>query len=187
MKRNQLRIIGGQWRSRRISFPSAADLRPTPDRVRETLFNWLGPHLDGASCLDCFAGSGILSFEALSRGAAHAVAIENNRQLSELLKKHAAELGTTQLKVIHTNATHWLKKDPRPYDVIFLDPPYRSNQLPICLPLLNAGWCHLNTLVYFESNYPLAEQNIPSSFEIMKEKKAGQVYFYLARALRPEQ
>ena len=122
---NSVRIIGGEWRSRRIRFPDAAGLRPTPDRVRETLFNWLGQDLTGRRCLDIFAGSGALGFEALSRGAAEVVMVESSRLAWRGLRATADELGAgARLRLVAGDALHFLAAPAGVFDIVFLDPPY---------------------------------------------------------------
>lgn len=124
---NRLRIIGGLWRSRVVRFPDAAGLRPTPDRVRETLFNWLGQRLSGLACVDLFAGSGALGFEAKSRGAARVVLVERDRKVCEQLGRSARELGAGEgIEVVHADAIAWLAGLGERYDVAFVDPPYAS-------------------------------------------------------------
>ena len=123
-KANQLRIIGGQWRSRRIPIADVVGLRPTPDRVRETLFNWLQQSILGARCLDLFAGSGALGFEALSREAAQVVLVEQDSRAFTQLQLNATTLGATQAQLIHADAFSYLQRETEAFDVIFLDPPF---------------------------------------------------------------
>ncbi|HXZ50121.1 MAG TPA: 16S rRNA (guanine(966)-N(2))-methyltransferase RsmD [Usitatibacter sp.] len=124
--RNRVRIVGGTWRSRLVRFPPAAGLRPTPDRVRETLFNWLGQRLDGMEALDLFAGSGVLGFEALSRGAARAILVESDRRVAEALRASARELGARSAHVVEGDALGYLARTGERFDVVFVDPPYAS-------------------------------------------------------------
>jgi 16S rRNA (guanine966-N2)-methyltransferase len=124
---NRLRIVGGLWRSRVLRFPDAAGLRPTPDRVRETLFNWLGQRLSGLACVDLFAGSGALGFEARSRGADRVVLVERDRKVCDQLRRSAQELGAGEsVEVVHAEALAWLSQPGERYDVAFVDPPYDS-------------------------------------------------------------
>jgi 16S rRNA (guanine966-N2)-methyltransferase len=132
-KSNQVRIIGGQWRRRILHFPAVAGLRPTPDRVRETLFNWLGQRLDGLRCLDLFAGSGALGFEAASRGAREVVMVERDRRALAALRENRDLLGATQVEVVAADGLAWLAGAHGPFDLIFLDPPFDSAQLPVAL------------------------------------------------------
>src|SRR5882757_8213648 len=122
--RNRVRIIAGKWRSRLVGFPPAAQLRPTPDRVRETLFNWLGQRLDGLACLDLFAGSGALGFEAASRGAARVVMVEKDRAAFESLKASLAAIGAKQVELVFSDAFDFLGNTRGDFDVVFLDPPF---------------------------------------------------------------
>jgi 16S rRNA (guanine966-N2)-methyltransferase len=125
--RNRVRIIGGQWRSRVIRFPPAAQLRPTPDRVRETLFNWLGQRLDGLACLDLFAGSGALGFEALSRGAVRVVMVESDRSVAAALRESANLLDAKGAEIVPGEAISFLDRGADRFDVVFLDPPFASD------------------------------------------------------------
>ena len=124
-RRNTVRIIGGLWRSRILEFPDVEDLRPTPDRVRETLFNWLGRDLSGMACLDLFAGSGALGFEALSRGAASVVMVEKNAAALRALSENARKLGASNLTVVRGDALEFARATRARFDVVFVDPPYR--------------------------------------------------------------
>jgi 16S rRNA (guanine966-N2)-methyltransferase len=124
--RNRLRIIGGDWRSRVVRFPEADGLRPTPDRVRETLFNWLGQRLDGIECVDLFAGSGALGFEARSRGASRVVMVEASRRVCEQLRRTAQELGAEGIEIVNADALGWLARPGPRFDLAFVDPPYAT-------------------------------------------------------------
>ncbi|HMM55484.1 MAG TPA: 16S rRNA (guanine(966)-N(2))-methyltransferase RsmD, partial [Candidatus Desulfobacillus sp.] len=123
---SRVRIIGGAWRRRFVGFDDAAGLRPTPDAVRETLFNWLGQDLSGLACLDLFAGSGVLGFEAASRGAAHVTLVERDRRILARLRENAAALGNGRLELVGADALKFLGRTTRRYDLLFLDPPYRQ-------------------------------------------------------------
>ncbi len=136
VNRGKVRIIGGCWRSRMITFPNCTDLRPTPDRTRETVFNWLGQSLNGMSCLDLFAGSGVLGFEAASRGAKQVVMIESDSFVYHTLLKNREKLKADQVELMQTDAFSFLAFDKRQFDLIFVDPPYRLGLLPEILPLL---------------------------------------------------
>ena len=133
---NRVRIIGGAWRSRILRFPAREDLRPTPDRVRETLFNWLGQDLTGKTCLDLFAGSGALGFEAASRGAASVVMLERDAVAFRALQENARLLAAASVDLRRADALEYLRADGRRYDVVFIDPPFRSELLAEVLPLL---------------------------------------------------
>ena len=179
MKSNQLRIIGGAWRSRRISFPDHEGLRPSTDRVRETLFNWLGQDLGGRRCLDLFAGSGALGFEALSRGAASVTMVEKNRRVCEALRRNANLLEAKNLQVHCRDALEFATaaaaEGEQGYDVVFLDPPFSSNLLervlPLVAPLLLPGAC-----VYIESAERFAAEG---GWRILKQARAGQAHYTL--------
>ena len=173
--RNRVRIIGGAWRSRILRFPAARELRPTPDRVRETLFNWLGQRLDGLACLDLFAGSGALGFEALSRGAARVVMVERDRTVAAALRENAALLHAADAQVVLSDALRYLDAPGERFDVVFLDPPYASDLAMQALaklpPRLNPGG-----RVYVESAAPLAP---PAPWRTLRDDRAGAVRYAL--------
>jgi 16S rRNA (guanine966-N2)-methyltransferase len=179
---NNIRIIGGQWRSRRLAFPPVSGLRPTPDRVRETLFNWLSPVIHGAKCLDVFAGSGALGFEALSRGAAHTVFLDASRPVIDNIVSNARLLKTEDYASHCGDALKWLSHPPaNPFDIIFLDPPYALSLLGPCLDLLKDNhFLHAGTLIYIEDDKPLP--NV-TGFQTYKESKASQVYYALIKII----
>ena len=171
---NSVRIIGGECRSRVLHFPDLPDLRPTPDRVRETLFNWLGQRLDGLVCLDAFAGSGALGFEAVSRGAARVVMLEPERRAHEALLKNAQALKLATVEVLRRNAQSYLSGPGERYDLIFLDPPFASDLLPSILPLA-ATRLAPDGRIYVESPRPLA----PVDMVVLRAGRAGQSHFCL--------
>lgn len=177
----RLRIIGGAWRSRRLSFPDRVGLRPTPDRVRETVFNWLAPYLSGAHCLDLFAGSGALGFEALSRGAAQVIFVEQDRDACAAIETNVALLGTPAARVVQAEALTYLSGAPHPVDIVFLDPPYASALLePASRLLQDRGWLKPHSFIYLES--PAAQSpSLPPHWELLRSKRAGQVGYHLAR------
>ena len=172
-----MRIIGGQWRSRIVRFPDAQSLRPTPDRLRETLFNWLGQDLTGKTCLDLFAGSGALGFEAASRGARHVVMVEQDAGVYRALRETQATLSAEQVEMHRADAIRFLKNDTRLYDVIFLDPPFQLGWLPRLLPLLPVRLAP-DARVYLEAEQPLA---MPEGFEMVRQTRAGQVHGLLIK------
>ncbi len=176
-----VRIIGGHWRSRRLEFPQSAGLRPTPDRVRETVFNWLAPVLPGAACLDLFAGSGAFGFEAVSRGAARAVLVERDAGAVAALHASRAKLAADATEIVAGDALAYLNGPVFAFDVVFLDPPYAAGLLAPCLALLAArGWLRPGGWVYLEA--PAGETPaLPSGWEIVRSKTAGQVGYHLAR------
>ncbi len=179
--RNKVRIIAGKWRSRQLSFTGDVEtLRPTPDRVRETVFNWLQNKIAGARCLDLFTGSGALAFEACSREAVSMTAIDNSREVIEVIMENCQLLDCQNMSIIHSDAIDWLKKNTgiEPYDIIFLDPPYNLDLLDECCQLLeSANLLKPGSVVYLESNSPLENIKLPSTWRWLKSKKAGQVYF----------
>ncbi len=178
----RLRIIGGNWRSRRLRVAESEDLRPTPDRVRETLFNWLQPWINGADCLDLFAGSGALGLEALSRGAARAVLVERDPAVIAVLKLNVAELDASGTEVVAADCMGYLQGMARAFDIVFLDPPYRSGLLPACCELLaHRGWVRPGGLIYLEA--PGAQEPaLPDGWTLVRSRRAGQVGYHLARS-----
>ncbi|WP_428944804.1 16S rRNA (guanine(966)-N(2))-methyltransferase [Pantoea sp. FN060301] len=186
----QIRIIGGLWRGRKLPVPDSAGLRPTTDRVRETLFNWLAPDIQGARCLDCFAGSGALGLEALSRHAASVTLIELERPVAQLLEKNLATLGATAGRVLNTNTLQWLAQQGEPHDLVFIDPPFRKGLLEQTLTLLeNNGWLAADALIYVESEVENGLPAVPVSWQLHREKIAGQVAsrLYIRHAAAKEQ
>jgi len=171
----RVRIVGGAWRSRLIAVPVIPELRPTPARVRETLFNWLGQDLGGLACLDLYAGSGVLGFEAASRGAARVVMVEKDRAALAGLERSRAALGAEQVRIVSADASAWLARVGERFDVVFLDPPFRQNALPALLERLPA---HLvrGARVYAEGPAPILAQ---APWRELKRGRAGQVHFQL--------
>jgi len=178
---NQLRIIGGEWRGRKLTFPDVEGLRPTTDRVRETLFNWLQPVIQGARCLDLFAGSGALGMEALSRGAAVVQFIDRERRAVQSLKENLALLRSTRGEVLQVDALSYLRGEARPFDVVFLDPPFRQGLLQPCLEqLCQGGWLAEHGRIYIEVEQEGGEPEMPEGWEMVRRKQAGQVIYGLA-------
>ncbi|MDZ7686714.1 MAG: 16S rRNA (guanine(966)-N(2))-methyltransferase RsmD [Gammaproteobacteria bacterium] len=175
-----LRIIGGNWRSRKISFPDIDAIRPTPDRVRETLFNWLQFDIAGARCLELYAGSGVLGIEALSRGAAKVTAIERDRLAAHHLQRNFEELGAAPdaFEVVETSAHDYLARSEDRWDIAFLDPPFDSGEFTRILPLMDAR-LEANALMYLESRNPIDPAILPPRFNIHRRKRAGQVHYLL--------
>ncbi|HEX4984714.1 MAG TPA: 16S rRNA (guanine(966)-N(2))-methyltransferase RsmD [Burkholderiales bacterium] len=182
MKSNKIRIIGGEWRSRIVRFPDAKDLRPTPDRMRETLFNWLGQDLTGRVCLDLFAGSGALGFEAASRGARRVVMIERDAAVHRALDEARSALGARQVELLRADAFGFLASDGQHYDVVFLDPPFRENWLPRLLPML-APRLATEARIYLESPQP--PDALPDGYAVLKRARAGQVHGLLIKYAAP--
>ncbi|MGE5624907.1 MAG: 16S rRNA (guanine(966)-N(2))-methyltransferase RsmD [Bacillota bacterium] len=176
--RNEFRIIAGVWRRRKLHFPPLEGIRPSPDRVRETLFNWLRERVEGARCLDLFAGSGALGLEALSRGAREVVFVDHERAAVEAIREHLATLGATGGEVVHADALAWLTWPPRPFDLVFLDPPFHAGLLPTVCAYLLKGWLKPGALVYLE--YATDElPELPTGWETWRESHAGRVGFRL--------
>jgi 16S rRNA (guanine(966)-N(2))-methyltransferase RsmD len=174
---NKIRIGGGAWRSRVLRFADSTGLRPTPDRVRETLFNWLGQELHGRHCLDLFAGSGALGFEAASRGAAQVVMVEHNIHVHRALVENAKLLNATQMEVHRGDALAFLASDQRRFDVIFLDPPFNQNWLEKLLPQL-APHLSEDGMVYVEAEAALTDVG---GWQLTKQGKAGNVHYCLLK------
>ena len=174
-RRNRVRIIAGKWRSRLVKFPPAIALRPTPDRVRETLFNWLGQSLDDTSCLDLFAGSGALGFEAASRGAARVVMVEADRAVFSALQTTRETIRAHAVELVLGDALDYLQSTRERFDVVFLDPPFRQNALPAVLerlePRLTVG-----ARVYIEAP---AACTLGGRWRELKSARAGQVSYQL--------
>jgi 16S rRNA (guanine966-N2)-methyltransferase len=176
-----LRIIGGEWRSRRLRFAAAADIRPTPDRVRETLFNWLAPRIADARCLDLFAGSGALGLEALSRGAGATVFVERERRLADDLRTLLTEWRAPQATVVVADAKRFLAGEPQPFDIVFLDPPFASRHLlETCAEQLEQrGWLAPAALIYVECAAREGLPRLPAAWRPSKEGRAGEVGYHL--------
>ena len=172
---SRIRITGGEWRSRLVEVPDAPGLRPTPDRVRETLFNWLGQNLSGLSCLDLFAGSGILGFEAASRGANYVALVERSRSAFTALKKHADGFDCPRLELFCCDALKFAPLSGRRFNLVFLDPPYGQGWLARIesrLDELAAPGARL----YAEAEMPLQRLG---RWSVVKQGRAGQVFFHL--------
>ena len=175
--RNRVRIIGGEWRSRLVAFPSAADLRPTPDRVRGTLFNWLGQDLTGKICLDLFAGSGALGFEAASRGARRVVMVESAEAVYRALQENVTKLGAGAVELRRADALEFLRSDGGIYDVVFLDPPFRTDYLKRVLPVLASRLAD-GAMIHIEA--PRAPE-LPQQWEVWRSGRAGAVIHQLLK------
>lgn len=185
---NQLRIIGGQWRGRKLSFPDHEGLRPTPDRVRETLFNWLQYQLPGAACLDLFSGSGALALEALSRGAASAQLVERAAVVARQLQSNLKLLQACNAQVEQDSAQRWLQRQQQSglqYDLVFLDPPFRQGMLAECCELLESGaLLKPGAMVYIEAERELKTPPVPNHWQLHRHKEAGQVGYFLYHTTR---
>ena len=171
---NTVRVIGGRWRSRIVAFADAG-VRPTPDRVRETLFNWLGQTLSGCDCLDLFAGSGALGFEAASRGAQSVVMVEKHPQVLRSLRESARALGAANVRLVPGDALEFLRDPGARFDVVFLDPPYRLGLAEKALELLPRALAP-HGRVYVEDDAPIAP---PPGWTVLRRGRAGQVHYHL--------
>jgi 16S rRNA (guanine966-N2)-methyltransferase len=176
-----VRIIGGKWRSRNLRFVSVDGLRPTGSRIRETLFNWLAPTIEGARCLDLFTGSGALCFEAISRGADCCLAIEANSQAVSELRHNQAQLTANNLEIVSGDCQKLLERGntAKPYDIIFLDPPFDMQlHKQVSRLLISGNWLASKAQIYCE--FPATEaQDLPLSWRLIKDKIAGNVRYCL--------
>jgi 16S rRNA (guanine(966)-N(2))-methyltransferase RsmD len=172
---SRIRITGGEWRSRLVQVTDAPGLRPTPDRVRETLFNWLGQDLDGLACLDLFAGSGILGFEAASRGAAYVALVERAKEPFAALKRNAAALASPRVELFCCDAVKFAPPAGRRFDVVFLDPPYGQGWLDRICPRLDE-LATPDARLYAEAETPLARLG---NWSVVRSGRAGQVFYHL--------
>jgi 16S rRNA (guanine966-N2)-methyltransferase len=179
-----VRIIAGKWRGRRLKL-ARNDLRPTPDRVRETLFNWLTPVVEGSRGLDLFAGTGALGIEALSRGAATMVFVEQDKAVVEHLSVRLAELDCSNAVVLTADALRYLHGTPDTFDLVFLDPPFDGPALEnLCTLLDSCGWLAAGARIYLETSRRNGLPPLPESWELRHQKTAGQVVYALARCKR---
>jgi len=178
---NQLRIIAGSWRGRKLRFAPVPGLRPTPNRVRETLFNWLQPVIRGARCLDLYAGSGALGIEAASRGAAAVVLVDRDPQVVRVLREQLQRLAAGQVQVFQSDVGSWLSGTPERFDIVFLDPPFRAGLLPAAIVQLEeGGWLAPEAWIYLEAEQGLVPE-LPENWELYRSKRAGQVGYHLVR------
>ena len=182
MSQGQIRIIGGKWRGRKLTVPSTPHLRPTPDRVRETVFNWLLPVIVDAYCLDAFAGSGALGFEALSRGAKAVVLVDAAQEAVKLLQQTATHFAADNAEIYCANVPKQLRHPQKPFDIVFLDPPFQQNiLLPTCFFLENEKFLAEQAYIYLEAPAFLQQNDLPENWTLLKIKKAGQVAYHLAK------
>lgn len=177
-----VRIIGGAWRGRRLPVPNLAGLRPTPDRVRETLFNWLRPSLSGARCMDLFAGTGALCLEALSQGAARVVMVEKRAAIAANLRSTVATLAAENADVVEADALEHLSGPVEQFDIVFVDPPFESDLIQrSCQMIEQHGWLVVGGLAYIEAPREMTTLPIPQSWELIRSQQAGNVGYHLAR------
>lgn len=177
----EVRIIAGAWRGRRLPVLQVEGLRPTADRVRETLFNWLAPVLPGMRCLDLFAGTGALGLEALSRGAAEVCFVERQPSVARALEQSLSKLGAAGARIITGDGLRFLRGPARPFDLVFLDPPFGEVDAGELCTLLDAGWLAAGGRVYIELPKPVPLPALPSHWSVLREKTAGQVRFALVQ------
>ena len=180
----QIRIIAGKHRGRKLPVLMADGLRPTTDRVKETVFNWLMPYLYQSRCLDCFAGSGSLGFEALSRGAEEVALIELNKDAAKQLKQNATTLKADNISVYHQDILSYLQQTPTSFDLVFVDPPFRKNLVKTTLEQLEQGWLADDAVVYLEMEAETTTPALGDNWELLKEKIAGQVAYRLYQYTR---
>ncbi len=182
---NKIKIIGGQWRSRQIDVVNVQGLRPTPNRVRETLFNWLQADIFNSRCLDLFAGSGALSFEVASRGAKAVVQIENNLAAYRILQANVEKLNASQIQTIQLDALAYLNKPTKlQFDIVFIDPPFGFGLVEQSCELLDKGnWLAPYAKIYIETETGLILEQLPKHWQLLKDKVAGDVAYRLFEAL----
>lgn len=179
-QQGQLRIIAGKWRGRKLAFPDVEHLRPTPDRVRETIFNWLQPYIGGARCLDLFAGSGALGFESISRGAEQVTLVELQSEAVQQLQSNARTLQAQDLAIKAMSAQQFIQQCQTQFDIVFIDPPYQADLWTEIANLLTDNKLLAdNALIYLEcpSKKPLPA--LPQDWQLIKDKKAGDVRYCL--------
>ena len=183
MASGKIRVIGGQYKGRVIRFHDAPGLRPTPNRVRETVFNWLRPWLPGARCLDLFAGSGALGIEALSQSAASVVLVESNRRAAGNIQAALDAFGATDGHVFVGKAALYLAQPAEAFDLVFLDPPFHKGLVPpVCADLSAKGWLKPGALVYIEAEQQIDPSQLPQGWRLLKSKITGEVAYHLFQA-----
>ena len=177
---NQVRINGGVWRSRLLKFPDVEGLRPTPERVRQAVFNWLGQDLSGKICLDLFAGTGAFGFEALSRNAKNVVMVENSRLALQALTLNQTLLNANNCQIFFIDAFKFLSENKQLFDIIFCDPPFNKELIIQLLPVLNQNLSK-NGFLYIEAEYAIKSD---ASWQVIKQNKAGNVYYHLLTSIQ---
>ncbi|MBM7457200.1 16S rRNA (guanine966-N2)-methyltransferase [Oceanisphaera litoralis] len=176
----QIRLIGGQWRGRKLPVLNSEGLRPTTDRIKETLFNWLMFDIRQCRCLDLFAGSGSLGLEALSRGATEVVLVEKDARVAQQLQRNLTSLPEAPGRVINTDALAFLQTAATPFDLVFLDPPFHRELLPSACQLLEqGGWLSEDAKIYIEREQNSESLLLPPNWRLLKDKQAGQVSYQL--------
>ncbi len=177
--KGSIRIISGKHRGRKLPVLMADGLRPTTDRVKETVFNWLMPYMQESICLDCFAGSGGLGFEAFSRGAKSVTLIELNKAAAQQLEQNKTLLKANEISIEHTNTLNYLEKCTQKFSIVFIDPPFRKGLIEETVNLLNNDLLEQDALIYVEMESEEAIAAMPANWLLLKEKKAGQVAYRL--------
>lgn len=178
----QVRIISGVWRGRKLQFSARPDLRPTPDRIRETLFNWLQPIIAGAHCLDLFAGSGALGLEALSRGAERAVMVERDPHVCQEIRTQIVRFAAEGVEVIAADVLSYLRGPSHCFGIVFLDPPFGADLLgPCCEYLEGRGWLTPGAYIYLEAQSRSRLPPLSAGWKLIHSKRAGEVGYHLAR------
>ena len=182
--RNEVRIIGGAWRGRKLRFPlGVPGLRPTPDRVRETVFNWLRDEVAGSRCLDLYAGSGALGLEALSRGAREVVFVDRDPRVVRHIRAALAAFGSKAGLVSRADAAVFLRAPGEPFDIVFLDPPFDAGALPaLVTAIVRHGWVRPGGLLYLEAPAIERVPTLPHGWTVHRSKRAGEVGYHLVRA-----
>lgn len=176
----QIRIIGGLWRGRKLPVLNSEGLRPTTDRIKETLFNWLMFDINQCHCLDLFAGSGSLGFEALSRGASQVIMVEKDHQVAQQLSQNLARLPQAPATVVNIDAVRYLASPATPFDLVLLDPPFHRELLPqVCQLLEEKGWLSADAKIYIEREQAAEPLLLPPNWHLLKDKQAGQVTYQL--------
>jgi 16S rRNA (guanine966-N2)-methyltransferase len=176
-----IRLISGKWRGKKLPVKDKEGLRPTTDRTKETLFNWLMHDVRDANCLDCFSGSGSLAFEALSRFAKYALLLERDKQVAQQLKENLKNLQVNNADIVETDSINYLQQTaPQPFDIVFVDPPFNKGLVsPCCQALEKNGYLTPRALVYIEMELQSQPIELPSNWQLLKEKNTGQVLYQL--------
>lgn len=187
--KGEIRIIAGRWRGRKLPVLSSQGLRPTTDRIKETLFNWLAPYLQASRCLDCYSGSGSLGFEAVSRGAAEALLLEKDRAAAQQLIANKNKLADQQITIIQTDSLLWLANpSSQPFDLVFIDPPFGQGLVPQTIERLDQyDWLAPSAWIYIETEQDHPELSVPTDWQLHRQKQVGQVYCRLYQRLNPTQ
>ncbi len=180
MVSGNIRIIAGRHRGRKLPVIMSPGLRPTTDRIKETVFNWLMPYVHASHCLDCYAGAGSLGFEALSRGASELTLLELDKKVAQQLRENMFRLNADNVEVIEVDSLHYLRNNlAKRQDIVFVDPPFRQGLIEKTIELLALGWVADLSLIYLEMEYDLTGVNIPTNWLLLKEKVSGQVAYRL--------